>query len=321
MALGLGRKGWIGLGKESTPGVPVTPSVYLPFTDDNLQAKHEPLGDNAAKGIREKEYQSVAGKQWGEGSFTMNVDTTLIGNVLLWGMGTVNSAVVSGSIKDHTFSRNNSNTPQTYSLHYDRVADRQLFPYSTCKTLELNFSDGLVTAKADIISQAPVTTTSGTMTVTSGILFTWKDAQVLFGATIGAADLATPTQVSELTLTIENNSVPSWRSGVQVPASIDHAEFRVSGSFKILFESATQFANFQALTKQALMIRLNGTRNIGTGFIERLTVNLPLIRLQEANIETPNDGFNIGVYSFEAEYDPVTTKSVDMVLRNLTASY
>lgn len=321
MAVVLGRKGWIGLGKETTPGVPVTPSVSLPFTEQTIQGKHEPIGDNAAKGIREMEYQSVAGKQWGEGSFSMNLDTTLVGHVLLWTLGTVNSAVVSGSIKDHTFTRNNSNTPQTYSLHLDRGTDRVLFPYSTVKALELNFSDGLVTAKADLISQAPVTTTSGTLTVTSGILFAWKDATVQFGATIGAADTASVTKVSELTLNIENNSEPSWRSGVQIPASIDHAAFRVYGSFKVFFEDTTQYTNFMNFTKQAMKVKFNGTRNIGTGFQERLTANFPLIRLVETTIDTPIDGFNVAVFTFEAEYDPVTTESVDFVLRNLTASY
>lgn len=321
MSLALGRKGWIGLGKETTPGVPVTPSVNLPFTEINFQDKHEPLGDNAAKGLRNKEYQSAPGKVWGEGSFTMNLDTTLIGHVLLWGLGTVNSSVVSGSIKDHTFTRNNSNTPQTYSLHFDRTTDRELFPYATCKALELNFTDGLVTAKADLISQAGVTTTSGSLTVTSGILFAWKDATVQFGTTLTTADIAATTKVSELTLTIENNSVPSWRSGVQNPASIDHGSFRVYGSFKVYFEDTTQLTYFKNLTKQAMIVKFNGTRDIGPGYQERLTVNLPLIRHQDVVIDTPLDDFNVAVFTFEAEYDPVTTKTIDMVLRNLTSSY
>src|SRR5690606_1920025 len=120
--------------KETTPGVPVTPSDYLTtVVSQDLMERAEPIGDIAIKGIRDGQYGSVLGKVWGEGSFTVNLDERLVGHLFLGLLGTVNSSTVSGSIKDHTFSRNNSNTPQTYSLYVDRVTDRKLFPYTVMK--------------------------------------------------------------------------------------------------------------------------------------------------------------------------------------------
>lgn len=320
MANAVGRLGWLGIAKEVTPGTPVTPATYLPFTEQSLGEKHEPIGDIAAKGVREQQYGSVQGKQWGEGAFTVNLDETRIGNILLMLFGTVNTSTVSGSIKDHTFSRNNSNTPQTYTITLDRVTDRKTFPYCVAKSGEIAFSDGLVTAKVDVLSQFPATSVSGTLTVASGNLYGWKDAQVLFGTTLTTADVATPTKVSEFSLTIDNASVPTFRSGVQQPVSIDHTTFRVFGSFKLYFESTTQLDAYRALTKQAMILRLTG-RGLAGGYKEALNINLASVRLTEATVETPVDDLIMLSCSFEAEYDSVTSKSADAVLRNITASY
>lgn len=320
MSLQQQRKGFLGLGKESSAGVPVTPTVFLPFLSQELQGKHEPIGNQAAQGTREAERGSVEGKKWGEGGFEVNIDESLIGHMFLMLLGTVNTATVSGSIKDHTFSRNNSNQPQTYTITVDRVTDKKMFPYCVANSGELAFSDGLVTMKMDMLSHHPVTSVSGTLTVTSGHLFSWKDASVKFGATIGAAAAATPTQVSEFKLSIENNAAPSYRSGVQEPASIDVGNFRVSGEFKLFFEDTTQLENYRTLTKQAMQIVLSG-RGLAGGYRESITINLPMIRLADATVDTPIDDFSAVVCAFEAEYDATTSKMIDVVVRNITASY
>lgn len=320
MSNAIGRLGWLGIAKESTPGTPVTPSTYLPFTEQSLAEKHEPIGDIAAKGVREQQYGSVQGKKWGEGSFTVNVDESKIGHILLMLFGSVSTGTVSGSIKDHTFSRNNSNTPTTYTVTLDRVTDRKTFPYCVAKSGEIAFSDGLLTAKVDLLSQFPATSVSGTLTVTSGTLFTWKDAQVLFGTTLTTADVATPTKVTDFTVTFDNASTPTFRSGVQQPVSIDHTTFRAYGSFKLYFESTTQLDAYLALTKQAMILRVLG-RGLASGYREALNINFASIRLTEATVETPVDDLIMLSCTFEAEYDSVTSKSVDAVLRNITASY
>jgi len=321
MSLTQGRKGFIGLGKETTPGDPVTPTVDIPFTEQSLNAKHEPIGDVAAKGIRDGEYGSVSGKKWGEGNFKVTVDETNIGYLLDMIFGTVSApAAVSGDINDHTFSRNNSNTPQTYSVILDRQIDKKLFPYAVANSMELSFSDGLVTLSADIMSKFPVTSVSGTLTVVSGHLYAWKDALVKFGSNLTAAGNAQETQVSEFTLNIENNATPTWRSGSQEPATINVGTFRVYGSYKLFFESTSHLDKFRNKDYQAMIIELQG-RELTTGYNEFLKFNIPKFRINESLVDTPLDDYNTITVTFEAEYDSTTSKMIDSVLRNEVASY
>lgn len=323
MALRQGRKAFIGLGKETTPGVPVAPTVYIPWTTQTLLEKHTPIADIAAKGTRDPQRGSVAGKQWGEGSVTINVDGTNIGYFLLMLFGSVSSATAAGSVKDHTFTKNDSNTPQTYSLVLDRGVDQNLFVYATAKSGELNFADDLVTLKTDFITQDPVTSTSGTLSVVSGIIYAWKDCQVQFGTTISGALTTAATKVSELTLSIDNGSQPSWRSGVQQPATIDHGPFQIKGSFKVFFEDRAQLDKYVALTKQAMVLTINSGKGIGSSLTETISFYVPSIRIDEVVVDTPIDGFMMITASFVAEYDatPGLASAGFAVLRNATASY
>ena len=44
-----------------------TPSVFIPFTENDLRGHHEPLMDISTRTSRVKDFNSVQGKKWGEG--------------------------------------------------------------------------------------------------------------------------------------------------------------------------------------------------------------------------------------------------------------
>lgn len=322
MALRLGRKAFITLGKETTPGVPVPPTVSIPWTVQTLKENHEVIADIAAKGTRDPQRGSVQGKQYGDGSVTVNLDSANVGHFLLMLYGTVSTATAAGSVKDHTFTKNDSNTPQTYSMILDRGVDQMLYPYTVAKMGELKFSDDVVTLKVDMLSQDPVTSTSGTLATASGIIFAWKDANVRFGTTISGALSSTATKLSELTLTIDNGSQATFRSGVQQPATIDHGTFLINGSFKLFFEDRTQLDNYVSLTKNAMVVQFNG-RGIGSSLTEAINFYMPSVRIDDVVVDTPVDGFMMVTANFTCEYDatPGLASPGWAVLRNTTASY
>jgi hypothetical protein len=82
MALKIGRQGYLYLGMESAPGTTATASTMVPFVSCTLAGKHEALKDIAARGSRAQNFNSVAGKAWGEGEVEVNVDTLNIGYFL-----------------------------------------------------------------------------------------------------------------------------------------------------------------------------------------------------------------------------------------------
>lgn len=320
MSLDIGRKGWVGVAFESSYGSPETIDDYIPFTENGLRGMAEKIENEAAYGIRERVYNSVGGKKWGEGDIGINLDGKFVGYFLGGAFGTINSSNVAGSVYDHTFTRNNATEPKSLTVVNNRSVDTQYYRGASVKTLEINVSDGLASAKASLLSKHPITTASGSLTTASGSVFSFKDVHFAFGSSVAAAAAATNLKTSELTVTVENNSEPVFRHGSADVDVINHKEFEVSAQGTLLFENVTNRDKYYDNTKQAAAIVFTGV-GIGGGYSETLTMNLYQTRLDTFELETGLSDFFAENFDLMCEYDEANDKTADAVLRNTKASY
>ena len=241
MSLEIGRKGWIGAAVESTPGVPVPQTDVIPFTENTLMAKHEPIPNEAAYGVREKTFDAVIGKKWSEGSLSINADAVNTGFLLYGALGDNSPANVAGSVYDHTFTRDNSNTPQTLTFNQARgTVDKQFYSNVAVKTLEFSVSDALVEAKANLLGKFPITTTSGSLTTASGSVYSFADSRFAFGASVAAAGAADNLKPHDFKLTLENNTTAVFRHGSAEPDTINHGEFEATVEASLYFEGTNE---------------------------------------------------------------------------------
>lgn len=320
MSLNIGRKGWIGIGTESSPGVPVAISDYVPFTENTLKPMHEPIPNEAAYGVREKTFDASLGKKWSEGDITINCDSDDVGFFLIGALGTDTPANVAGSVYDHVITRNNSNTPQTYTVTMDRGVDRQYYRSIAVKSLEFSVSDALVEAKASLIGKFPVTTTSGSLTTASGGLYSFGDARFAFGATVAAAGSATNLKPHDMKLKIENNTTAQFRHGSYEPDTINHGEFEATAEGSIYFETTTERDNYYNLDKQAASFKLSG-QGLGGGYSSSLEFRMYRTHFETFELETGLSDFYAEKFTIRCDYDNANSKSLDAVLRNVRASY
>lgn len=321
MSLEIGRKGFIGVALESTPGAPETIDDYIPFTENTLKGMQEPIANEAAYGIREKTFDAVVGKKWSEGDISINCDSTNVGYFLIGALGTDTPANVAGSVYDHVITRNNSNTPQTMTITSARGSiDKQYFRSVAVKTLEFNVSDQLVEAKANLIGKFPITTTSGTNTTASGSIYSFADAQFAFGATVAAAGSATNLKPHDMKLTLENNTVAQFRHGSNDPDTINHGEFEATLEGTLYFENTTQRDLYYAVTKQAASFKLNGV-GLGGGYTSSLEFRLYRTHYESFEVETGLADFFAEKFTVRCDYDNANSKSIDAVLRNVKSAY
>lgn len=321
MSLEIGRKGYIGVALESTPGSPETIDDYVPFTENTLEAKHEPIPNEAAYGVREKTFDSVEGKKWSEGSIGINCDATNVGYFLVAALGSNSPSNVAGSVYDHTITRNNSNTPQTMTITQARGSiDKQYYRNVAVKTLEFSVADALVDAKASLLGKFPITTTSGSLTTASGSLFSFADAEFSFGASVAAAGAATNLKPHDMKFTIENNTVANFRHGSNEPDTIDHGEFEAMAEGTLYFEGTTQRDYFYDLQKQAASFRMTGA-GIGGGYNEDLEFRMYRTYYEGFELETGLADFYAEKFTVRCAYDNANSKSVDAVLRNTKSAY
>lgn len=321
MSLDIGRKGWVGVGFESTPGAPVAIADYVPFVENTLMAMHTPIQNEAAYGVREKVYDAVDGRKWSEGGITINADSNYVGYFLIGALGTDTPANVAGSVYDHVVTRNNSNTPKTMTMVNARGSvDKQYYRNVAVKTLEFSLSDSLVQAKASLIGKFPITTTSGSLTTASGSVYSFANASFAFGATVAAAGSATNLKPHDLKFTIENNTVATFRHGSNEPDTIDHGEFESMTEGTMYFENTTQRDRYYNLTKQAASFKLTGG-GIGGGYTESLEFRMYRTHYEGFELETGLADFYAEKFTVRNDYDDANDKSLDAVLRNTKSAY
>lgn len=317
----IGRLRWVGIAIESSPGVPKTPANYLPFADCSLIEVVEKVGDTQARGIVDAESEnSQILKTSGKGTIKMTLDPTYAPYLLKLALGTSTPTSLGSGVYSHAMSRNNSNTPTTASITHDRVVDRRLATYAVVNSLSLSFKDNLAEISADFMTRLPVTTASGTLTTVSGTLFAFNDATVQLGANLTAAAGAVATKVSSFDLKVERNAELVYQSGSADPAQIIWKEFKVSGSFSVLFENTTQRDAYLASSKQAVIVKFNGN-GIGGGFSELIQIRVAKLRSEGYSIDSGLDNLILETVNFVGEYSSGDSETMDATVQNRLSDF
>jgi hypothetical protein len=319
MSIKTGRLGWLGIALETTAGAPLAPVAYVPFLEDSLMEKQGVLADVSARGTRDQNPEnSQLGKRWGEGSIKVNMDATVAPYFFAMAMGSRTPVSQGSGVYLHTFTRLNSNTPQTATLTFDRVTDRQAFPYSVMNSMEVNFDEAFAEVSANILSRFPSPSVSGTLTTTSGMYYAFRHAQISVGNTVATAN--TTLKLKAFKLTVNNNAETYYVAGNRDADAIIQKNFAVSGSFTVAFESTTQRDNFNNLSKQAIVVNFVGN-GIGGGLNEQINFRLYKVRIDELKTNVPIDSYISQEISFTGEYSSADGSTMDIQVQNTVASY
>ena len=321
MALQIGRKGWIGVGLQTAAQVPATIADYVPFQTDTLVGMQDQIAIDDAHAIRDKVFNTIAGKQWSGGDIEVLADSKFAGYFVVGALGTVQTQNLAGSVYQHTVTRNNSNTPQYLTIIKDRGGvDRQLYADVTVDELEVAVGTDLVTIKTKLIGNFPQTTTSGTVTTSSGNVFSFKNAQFSFGTTISGAQAATPLKPHDFKLNIKNNAEAVFAHSQQTPRSINVKDFEATAEFTLYFENTTDRDAYYNQTKQAASLELTGN-GIGSGYNESLVFNFYQTSIQSFALDTGLDNFYAEKVKLTCEYNPSIGRTIDAVITNTKSLY
>jgi len=326
MAVDIGRKGSLGVAVESTPGTGLDPVKYLPYTDCTLRNVVEVLDDEAAKGIRERAWGSVAARTRGEGDITILMDVENAPYLLVPALGSVSSDTASGesSVYEHVITRKAGNPPKTITLNFNDTVETREYTYGTVDSLEINFSDGWVETTASIISKAPSSGT-GTKSITEERVLAFKDAKIYFGANLTAAESnynsdTNSKELSEFTLTINNNAEAHYLSGSSSPDHIALGEFDANGSYTLFFEDTTERSAHENQTQRAMVVSFQGD-SIGNAETEEILIKIPAFHITERSVDTAPAGFVTENPEFVIDYDDSEGYSLQVTVTNETASY
>jgi len=321
MSQHIGREQWIGVGLEDSAGSGGSIDKYIPLVSGSFMTMTDILPDEAARGIRHKVGWAVLARTRGEGSVEMQLDVENSPYFLYPVMGSISSITKAGetAVYTHTISRENTATPKTLVAKRGEGVDVREYANIVVSSANLTVSDWFVGLSCDLLSKAG-TSETGSPTYTTETLLSLKDCSIQLGTDLTAAALAAATKVTELELNIVNNAEAHYMSGSSDVDTITYGTQEITGSFVKLFESTTERAAYEALTKRAMIITITG-ESIGNSSTETIQINIAKMHLSGHPIEMGLDDIMAETSEFTCEYDPTTAKDVQIVITNQTSSY
>lgn len=318
--ISLGRKGWLAVGLEKTPGEAVDHEKFLPYDSCDLDNNVEVINDEAAKGIREASWGSAIQQETGEGDVEIKMDVGNAPYMLIPALGDYECEMI--DLKNgkkaykHIIKRKDANPPQTATFYFYNTVEIGRFDYATFNTLELSFSDEWITVNGSILAKKPIKVEDGDMghadssEITEENVMSFKDATIYF-----LDDIDDPLEtdnkvlVSDFSVTINNNAEAHNLSGDSSPAAISLGEFLAEGSYTIFFEDGTEREKIESQGKRAMMVIFKG-KNIGEDVEteedvdEEIRIKIPSFRVTERSIDTAPSDFVTENPSFVADYNP-----------------
>jgi hypothetical protein len=321
----IGRKGFLGVAIEETPGTGKTPVKYLPYDSCTLNNVVEVLDDEAAKGIRERAWGSAAVKERGEGEIQIKMDVENLPYLLYPALGSKTTTNTTASVYEHTLTRKAANPPVTATFNYYDTVEKREFSYGTINTLELSFTDEWVNATANILSKKP-TSGTGNSSITEESVLAFKDANIYFGTDLSTAESnyesdTNSIKLSAFTLNINNNGEAHYLSGDSSPDHIAIGQFEAGGNYTLFFEDTTERDAHEDQTKRAMVVSFKGSEIDSSGEYEEILIKIPQFHITERAIDTAPAGFVTENPTFVADYNSDAGKSIEILIRNSTESY
>lgn len=306
MAKWIGRRLSVGLGRETTRLVGVSPGSggWLPHVDISFnEAVQEVISKAALNRIEENEDRVVVEK-WAEGDISAQIRSKSFGYILTALAGAAPSTTGTGPYT-HTFTLQNDNQHATLSIHIaDPIGDRQ-FKGASLNSLEIKQElDDFAVFTANFLAKYPVNTSVTPSLDTSEVKFSKKDLSIKLASSIAGLSGASNLGVVEaLTLSINKNVTRDSVFGSAEPVDFINNSFQVEGSLTLKYEDRTYRNYFVDNTERAMEIKWdNGTQS--------LTFQLPKVHFTSHDPDYSLDEVVRQDVGFTAFYDLANSQAI-----------
>lgn len=313
-----GRRGQLGLAKEASRGVGVSPTFWVPVATMSFKDITVEQREDQGLGVLADSDSKYVTMKAGEGEVEAQLYDAALGLILSSLLGSVPSSNGSNPTT-HTYTLSNSNQHQSLSLYWKDPDRSDLYPLSVVNNL--NFSveaSGLVNETVGFKSKTAREWTSQSSDYTSlGEKFLHQDVQIRLAADVAGLAAATPISVKTLELNINANTMFDPVIGTVEPEDVLNQQFSVEGSLNL---------NLEADTYRDYM--LNGTyRAMEVKFLRSsdstLTFQFPRVDFSEWEPDYTLNEIAKQNINFKANYDKANELDIisTCTLVNDTASY
>lgn len=306
MPLGIGAAGQLAIGKETTWGTAVTPTLFIEFLEESIKNEVEHIEAGFIMGSRNN-YKYYKGVEDVKGSFSMVVNPDNIGLLLYMALGVEAdpSQVGATTAYDHDFTPADPDTDLgSFTLEIDRNITCCTYAGATVDNFGLTAAKGsLVTATFDIIAKSEVDDQTATTGLTPSSLVPY-----MFHHGTLTIDGGSAAYVNGFNFTYSNGLDADGGFILNGSRNRAHAYKQggtLTGSMEIEWTSTSDTLRDAYLdnTQKQLTLTLVSTDAIESGYYYTLTVDIPKVHIMgDMPVISSRDRIPFTV-NFEAVYD------------------
>lgn len=325
----IGRLKDVGIGLEASRGAGISPQYWLPKTAVTIDDKVVKARDSLSYGVLNQEgNQAIPAKKWAEGDLEFDFMHNTIGVFLKAILGTASVSGPTSGVYTHTFSIDDTTTPNQHPamsiVCKDRGIDAYMFRLAMLESLEVTIEpEEVVKVKASFMSKQGVTTTA-TASYTAEKKFVGRHLTFKVATLTSGLDGATHIPIKKLVFRFEKNLRLDHNLGTVEPEDIQNQSMRISGDVELDYEGRTYRDLMMDGSYRAVRIQLiNAQETIGSGSDNpQFKLDLSRVDFEAWEPAYPNDEIASQSFSFIALHDLTNGNTInDCKLYNTVTSY
>ena len=301
----VGRRGIFGLAKESSRGVGVSPTEWIPRVTASFEDKTDTAREAEALGRIEDSDSNHVLRRYAEGDVEFELNDRQIGMFLTSLIG-ASPTTTGGPTYAHTYTLANTNQHQSLSVYYEDPDINKLYKLAVVSSLEFVAEpDGIVRCTANLMSKGSNDWTNQTQAFTSiGNKFLQQHVQLKLASTIGGLSAATALSLKSLNLTISANAENDNVLGTAEPEDILNHQFSVEGSLTLNKEDDTYRGYMLNGTYRAADLTFNRASNSSLQF------QFPRLDFTEWEQDRTLDDITSQTINFKGNYDAANALAI-----------
>jgi len=319
-----GRKYQVGIGKESSRGIAVAPSFWLPKEDVTVDNKKQYVNNDSSLGVIHDSNDARIVKEWSEGEIMGKVRDKSFGLLLFGSFGSVSSALhdTETLVYDHTFSVANTNAHQSLTLEVKNELEHLKYALGVVSSLKITAVVGKFVEFACAFKAKKGSASANAVVYTSENEFISKHATLKLASDLAGLDLASAVNIKSFEISINKNIEEHDALGSTEPVDYANKEFSVDGNIEAVFEDTETFKSvFESGTLKATRIDIKSDAVIGSASNPELKIDLASVSLQDWSRKSGNNDIVTQTIKFKAHYSLADAKMIEAVLTNLQENY
>lgn len=280
----VGRLVSVGIGKETSRGVGVAASYWIPKTSISFDDKvKKALVAGSYGNIAESAMTAYVVGKWAEGDIEGEINVDSFGLLLLALVGTESGAsdTPESGVGTHTYTLQNDNQHDSLSIHIHDPIGQIQFKLAMLNSLGIDITLGeLVKYTANFFAKAHVDSSS-TPTWIADRRFISRDLVFKVASSVSDLAAASALSIKHLTLAIDKNVKLDEVLGTLEPEDVLNQTIKITGTIELNYEDRTWRDYMLNGNTKAMQIKLESLKTIGASTKPKLEFVFPKVHFSE----------------------------------------